>query len=410
MTMKWFVCSMANAGRKKVVALLTDDVGHLEKFAADHDRPGRAVYACINPLRDDATAREKSQVAAIITLHVDIDYKRLATPPAEVKEKVLALARALPLEVRETGGGLHVLANLKEPYENGTEHYRRAEGLRSRLTHLLCGDPAPNHSAALMRCVGSHNTKYAGEPFEVRVISAGEPVDLTDVETIFDYHAEPLFELREEFKPGDNVVTLDIPHSPLDLEAVLADMPTTGEGVNAVQWRLMWGLVVRDGRPPDEALSLVIDATMAMAEREGLHDVDGVLWTREAEVRAATPRMNWVLRCLQTQHWKAVEAGHIGNDALPDWLPAEWHESWVAGCRKGGKPVVHRNSGGYCIRVTGVKDGAARPPHDEEPQRNGSDTPSEKKYRFRLISFQDMKPGLERRTSSTSLSPPPASS
>jgi hypothetical protein len=75
--MKYFICSMANTGRKNIVPLLTDSVGQLEKFAGDHDRPGRAVYTCINPLRDDATAREKTQVAVIVTLHVDVDFKRL---------------------------------------------------------------------------------------------------------------------------------------------------------------------------------------------------------------------------------------------------------------------------------------------------------------------------------------------
>ena len=110
---------------------------------------------------------------------VDIDFKRLSTPPDEVRTEVRSLP--LPFEIRESGGGLHVLANLKEAYENGTEHYQRAEALRTQLTELLCGDPAPNHSAAILRVVGSHNSKY-GEPVEVRVVAAGEAVDLTDVD------------------------------------------------------------------------------------------------------------------------------------------------------------------------------------------------------------------------------------
>jgi hypothetical protein len=97
----------------------------------------------------------------------------------------------LPFEVRESGGGLHVLANLKEAYENGTEHFRRAEELRTGLMTLMGGDPAPNHSAALLRVVGSHNSKY-GEPFEVSVTRAGEPVDIVDVEAFLDLYAEPL--------------------------------------------------------------------------------------------------------------------------------------------------------------------------------------------------------------------------
>jgi hypothetical protein len=132
---KFFICSMANAGNKKLVPLMTDNIGLLEKFAEDHDRPGRSVYTCINPLRADAVSRSKDQVACIVTLHVDIDFKRLKDEPDAIRQKVFALP--LPFEIRETGGGLHVLANLKEAYDNGTEHYRRAEELRFK------SDPYP---------------------------------------------------------------------------------------------------------------------------------------------------------------------------------------------------------------------------------------------------------------------------
>jgi hypothetical protein len=233
-----------------------------------------------------------------------------------VRERVLALP--LPFEVRETGGGLHVLANLKETYENGTEHYRRAEDLRSQLTHLLCGDPAPNHSAALMRCVGTHNSKYKGEPFEVRVTRAGEPVDLTDIEALLDLYNEPLFELIEE--SADNVVDLDTSYRPIDYDAVLADMPSNGEGVNAVAPRLLRALVIREGLTPDEAVERVVGAVMEAAMRHHLADADGRAWTREAEVRFTIPRMTWVLNRLQAEHWKAVDAGHISADTPPTWL------------------------------------------------------------------------------------------
>jgi hypothetical protein len=85
--MKYFICSMANDGHKNIVELLTDRVGQLEKFAEDHDQPRRAVYACVNPLKDSATRRGKDEVAEIVTRHVDIDFKRLATPPDEVRRK-----------------------------------------------------------------------------------------------------------------------------------------------------------------------------------------------------------------------------------------------------------------------------------------------------------------------------------
>jgi hypothetical protein len=292
--MKYFICSMANDGRKNIVPLLTDSVGQLEKFAEDHDQPGRAVYACVNPLRSDATARVKEQVGAIVTLHVDIDFKRLATPPDEVRRKIMELP--LPFEVRESGGGLHVLANLKEAYESGTEHFRRAEGLRTQLMTLLCGDPAPNHSAALLRVVGTHNSKY-DEPVEVSVIRAGELVDIVDVEAFLDLYSQPLFELEDGYLPASNVVSLDVPFVPIDTDAVLGDMPTTGEGINAVQYRLLRALIVREGLTPQEAVDAVVSATMTMAVA---HQPD---WTFDTEFKCVTARMKWVLGRLEKEHW-----------------------------------------------------------------------------------------------------------
>jgi hypothetical protein len=136
-------------------------------------------------LKDTAPRRGKDEVAEIVLLHADVDYKRLVTPPNEIRETILSLP--LPVEVRDSGGGLHVIAHLKENYESGSEHFRRAEQLRTRLTGLLCADPAPNHSAALLRVVGTHNYKY-GEPREVRVLQHGERLDLVEIEEFLDTH------------------------------------------------------------------------------------------------------------------------------------------------------------------------------------------------------------------------------
>ena len=159
--MKYFICSMANEGGKRPVSLLTDGVTQLEKFVADHDRPGRSVYACVSPLRDDATARRADTVAMLTMLHVDIDMKHLAVPEDTVRATLLELCRLLPFEVRYSGGGFHVIARLKEPCEPGEPEFARAERLRTKLTAVFSGDPAPNHSAALLRVVGTHNPNMA---------------------------------------------------------------------------------------------------------------------------------------------------------------------------------------------------------------------------------------------------------
>ena len=59
---------------------------------------------------------------------------------------------------------------------------------------MLCGDPAPDHHAALLRKVGTHNTKY-GEARLCQVEKAGAPVDITDLEAFIElYDGKPQFE------------------------------------------------------------------------------------------------------------------------------------------------------------------------------------------------------------------------
>jgi hypothetical protein len=134
------------------------------------------------------------------------------------------------------------------------------------------------------------------------------------------------------------------------VEAVLADMPTTGEGVNAVQHRVLRALIVREGKSPQEALDVVVDATMAMAQRERLADESGRSWTREHEIKCAVPRLNWVLRNLEKQHWTAVDSGHINADVPPDWLWPEAHEPWTMACNEGIRPQISRNANGWYVR------------------------------------------------------------
>lgn len=143
--------------------LFTKDQSALERFAEEWDRPGMSVYQCISTLLPNAQRRAKDTVAELTALHVDIDSRMLATSPEMVRQKLLELSASLPIEIRDSGGGFHVLVELKEPVRAGTPEFERANKARKALTQMLCGDPAPDHDAALLRKVGTHNTKY-GEP------------------------------------------------------------------------------------------------------------------------------------------------------------------------------------------------------------------------------------------------------
>jgi hypothetical protein len=191
----YYICALYDDKRgERFPQLFTTDATALERFAREWDRPGMSVYQCISTLQPNAQRRSRETVAELNVLHVDIDLRMLTAPPEAVRDRLLELSASLPFEIRNSGGGFHVLAELKEPVRVGTREFNRATAARGALTRMLCGDPAPNHEAALLRRVGTHNTKY-GEPRLCDVEKSGAPVDLTDVEAFVDlYSDKPQFE------------------------------------------------------------------------------------------------------------------------------------------------------------------------------------------------------------------------
>jgi hypothetical protein len=191
----FYICALFDDKRGgRFPQLFTTDTAMLERFAKEYDRPGMSVYQCVGTLQPGAQRRAKNTVAELTALHVDIDLRMLATPPEEVRRKLSELSLSLPVEIRNSGGGYHVIAKLKEPVRAGTPEFERANKVRGALTRMLCGDPAPDHEAALLRKVGTHNTKY-GEPRLCQVEKAGAPVDIADLEAFVElYDAKPQFE------------------------------------------------------------------------------------------------------------------------------------------------------------------------------------------------------------------------
>src|SRR5262249_52772163 len=123
------------------------------------DIPGRGVFRCINPLRPGATRRTIENVETINRLVVDLDFKDLADPPAEIERRVQGLPLP-PTWVHGSGGGLHVGWELKEPVAaDDAENFRQTCDLHKRLVAALSGDPAVAHPAALLRVEGTHNSK-----------------------------------------------------------------------------------------------------------------------------------------------------------------------------------------------------------------------------------------------------------
>ena len=368
-----FICAMPNErGRGRLYRLMSDDPAAIEAFARRHDVPGRGVYECVAELRPDAQRRARDTVAALPFLHVDIDLRTLDTP----RDKVLAKLKKLPLhaELRDSGGGYHAIFNLKEPAEAGTPEFERANALRTKLTRLLCGDPAPNHCAALLRRLGTHNTKY-GDSRLCHVIQKGEPADLTEIEALLDDYSEALLFAP---KPKDNKdngydatnATSDY-EGPVDVDARLAAMTYQGAGNSGIHCTLR-----------DVSASLLRAGVTVEAVRDQLLEAEHRIM--DGDPRAAN--WNWDAErekieqlCFDFISYKHPELHYL----LPDDLGAAWRELADAGRihlrvtrHRPGAPwyVTSRDGSGTGTSTTGNGNGSS-----DTTAANDADTGSKQK-------------------------------
>jgi hypothetical protein len=371
----------------------TDDVD-AEKFTHQWNGPGVGIYDCIASLREGATRRSKDEVAEIIRIVSDLDLQTIEEPREEVINCLKALLLP-PSEIRDSGFGLHSVWELKEGMA-GALGFAQVETAMKRLAALLAGDPTPTHCAALLRRPGSDNTKD-GTSRRCHVIErSGAKYDISEFDDLFDLYGEqPLLHSKTIVGNGrDPDTDTIIVSGRVDAEAELAAMQPTGASVNTVQTRVIPSLL-RRAIPPAEVLETVVTATMEMAEQ---HDLG---WTRDAEIKYVTARINSALRMIQADYDPAVER-------FPEWLPAEFAEGWERVLQAGGLPQLSRNLNGWYVRATPnarrIKpaqiDDTRRDAPQHRPQEVGQQSPHRgatppPKLRFRLISFADLRPGPE---------------
>ena len=142
-------CPTKTAGR--FPELITDDPAAIAAFVKKYDVPGRAVYRCVNPLKPGAHRRNIESVGPVERLCVDLDFKDLVVTPEEIDAKLLQLPLE-PTEVRNSGGGRHLVYELNEPIDADDDvYFSRAREVLKRLTAALSGVSCPGTSAALLR-------------------------------------------------------------------------------------------------------------------------------------------------------------------------------------------------------------------------------------------------------------------
>ena len=167
-------------------------------------------------------------------------------------------------EIRDSGGGFHVIWRLKEQLLVGTDDFKNGNKLRSQLTRVLCGDPAPDHAAALLRRVNTHNSKYPGEPRLVRVLQEAPPVDLIELEELLDTLGDtPLFAWKPKTN-GHAKHTPDAPADragPIDIGARFEGMTFKGPGDRAIHTTQVQTVasLLRKGVPLDDVVATVLE-------------------------------------------------------------------------------------------------------------------------------------------------------
>jgi len=344
-----------------------------EAFARKHDKPGMGVYDCVSLLREKR--RIKDNVAQIDGLHADIDaYKIGKTKEEVVKQLQDGLGDVGILsKINSSGRGIHVHFLFREPIETATPEAEHAERVLKRLVAHLGADPQLTHFAALMRRLGTTNTKgNTPEPCKT-LVDTGVRCKLSDIEAYLDLvsERESLFPSSESKQNGGGAPESN--NEPVDVDARLAAMrfeDKDGAGVNATLRSVIPSLIWKGWHPAD-IFERVFGALKQIVERDGLK------WDMAQEEAQTYKRIQSAYQNLFEEQYDP------STGVIPVWLPMEFHEAWAAALAAGKRPVMTRNGAGWHIRAYGNNgektngtaeddNGAA---HSESGEPNPNDGP-----------------------------------
>ena len=378
--MPQYLCSLPNektAGR--FPELITDDPAAIAAFVKKYDVPGRAVYRCVNPLKPGAHRRNIENVGPVERLCVDLDFKDLVATPEEIDAKLLQLPLE-PAEVRNSGGGRHIVYELNEPIDADDEvYFSRAREVLKRLTVALSGDPAPAHPAALLREANTHNSKR-GNPVLVKTLwGSGRPVDITDIEAMLDLLPDDGLFARKPITNGhDTAAAFDrqTGKPPIDVDERLAAMCFEGPGENSIHQTQLGctAALLRSGCMLDDTVITVLEATRKAVEK----DPRAASWRWGEE----TVRLEGMCFDFISKH-----------PELSILLPDEFREPFedAAAVADGKNPwfVYNKLVSKWHMRTRKA------PKERGHTEDKGPPNEAARSFRFKLVAFADLRPGPE---------------
>src|SRR5215831_5616530 len=347
-----------------------------EAFARKHDKPGMGVYDCVSLLREKR--RIKDNVAQIDGLHADIDAYKIGKTKEEVVKQLQDGLEDVGIltKINSSGRGIHVHFLFREPIEAATPEAEHAERVLKRLVAHLGADPQLTHFAALMRRLGTTNTKgNTPEPCKT-LVDTGARCELSDIEAYLDLvsERESLFPSSESKQNGGGAPESN--NEPVDVDARLAAMrfeDKDGAGVNATLRSVIPSLIWKGWHPAD-IFEWVFGALKQIVERDGLK------WDMAQEEAQTYKRIQSAYQNLFEEKYDP------STGVIPVWLPMEFHEAWAAALATGKRPVMARNGAGWHIRAYGKNgektngtaedgNGAAHSESEEPNQNDGLKTP-----------------------------------
>jgi RecA-family ATPase len=332
-----------------------------EAFARQHDKPGVGVYDCVSTLREPR--RIKDNVAQIEGLHVDIDAYKINKSKEEVIKRLQDELFDVGILscINSSGRGIHVHFLFREPIEAGTPEAENAQRVLKRLVAQLGADPQPTHFAALMRRIGTTNSRTGGGPCK-KLLDFGTRCELSDVEVYLDLVSDRgvLFP-----SPEPKISESNFPeyNGPVDVDARLAAMKfedKNGAGVNVTVPSVIAALIWRACHP-DEIFDRVTNAISEMVKRDGLQ------WDMAAEAEETNSRIKSAYHNLFEKEYDHT------TGVIPVWLPMEFHEAWAAALAAGRRPTMSRNGVGWHIRsyAIGEKTNGGNTTEHSEPASGG---------------------------------------
>ncbi len=353
-----YICSLPNPGEPgDPRELFTDDDALVERFAKAEGRPGRGVYECINPLVPGARRRCLETVAELRRFYFDLDLQHIE----ESRDTVLKRLEQLPLApswVRDSGNGnIHVGIEIKDPPIRGASEYDELAVLWKRLAEKLAADPAPTHPAALIRLLGTPNTKDGGNGLCRTLWASGAPIDISEVQALDELLARPLLTGKPRPKANGHAAS-GASDGPVDVERELTNLKfgPNEHRMHTPQLRVVASLM-RQGIPLDDVVAQVLAATKGAVR----NDERCLGWDWRKEEFGIT-RMGLDLIC------KSPELAPCLNDKLYK----QWQES-VERLGPGEKLSTSINFHGAFFRTpySSRKNGPA-----EEPRAGGDKSKS----------------------------------